>query len=64
MLLGKSKERVLYSELRFDRPKIELKSSASEAVCRLCGSGLKEGIGLSARKIGGKVIFVCSTHGV
>lgn len=62
MLLSKPKDRVLYSELRFERPRIQLKSSATEAACHVCNMTLREGVGLSARKIDGKTVLVCGSH--
>lgn len=62
ILLNKPKDRILYSELHFGKQKIQLQSSAVEARCQLCKAGLREGIGLCARRIDGKTILVCSTH--
>ncbi|MEM2160861.1 MAG: hypothetical protein QXN55_07910 [Candidatus Nitrosotenuis sp.] len=62
-MLIKPKQHVLYSELYFGKPQIHLKSSATELTCQLCKSGLEEGIGITAKKIGTRTVFVCGKHG-
>lgn len=62
-ILAKPKPRVLYTEMYFDRPAIHLKSSAVEIACHLCKSELREGIGITAKRIGNSTVFVCSNHG-
>ncbi|CAE6498958.1 MAG: hypothetical protein QXE84_07725 [Candidatus Nitrosotenuis sp.] len=62
ILLGKPKDWVLYSELHFPKPTVHLKSQASEVACNVCGSILKEGNGLVARRINGNIVFLCSHH--
>lgn len=53
---------VLYSELHFEKPKVQLKSAASEALCSICKSELKEGNGLTAMRVGRKTLLVCGSH--
>ncbi|WP_268542830.1 hypothetical protein [Candidatus Nitrosotenuis cloacae] len=62
MLTSKPREYVLYSELHFEKPKVQLKSAASEALCSICKSELKEGIGLTAMRVGKKTLLVCGSH--
>jgi hypothetical protein len=62
-MLAKPKSRVLYSEMYFGKPQIRLKSSATELVCSLCKSELREGTGITAKKMGSQTVFVCSAHG-
>ncbi|MFM7797014.1 MAG: hypothetical protein ACKO7N_09660 [Candidatus Nitrosotenuis sp.] len=62
-LLEKPKSHVLYSEIYFGKPKVPLKSSAIEITCELCNSELGEGIGITAKKMGQRTVFVCSQHG-
>lgn len=62
-MLAKPKSHVLYSEMYFGKPQIPLKSSATEVMCTLCKSELREGIGITAKKIGDRTVFVCSIHG-
>lgn len=62
-MLAKPKSQILYSELHFDRPQIKLRSSATEVICQLCKSELKDGIGITAKRIGDGIVFVCSKHG-
>ncbi|MGQ0606488.1 MAG: hypothetical protein ACT4OD_06015 [Candidatus Nitrosotenuis sp.] len=62
-MLAKPKSPVLYSELHFARPQIQLRSSATEVVCQLCKSELREGTGISAKQMGERIVFVCSEHG-
>jgi len=62
-MLAKPKSHVLYSEMYFGKPQIHLKSSATELVCSLCKSELKEGAGITAKKMGSRTVFVCSIHG-
>jgi hypothetical protein len=62
-MLARPKSQVLYSEMYFGKPQITLKSSATEVTCQLCKSELQEGIGITAKKIGDRLVFVCSKHG-
>ena len=62
-LLEKPKSHVLYSEIYFGKPKTLLKSFALEVRCDLCNSELGDGIGITAKKIGERTVFVCSQHG-
>ena len=62
-MLAKPKSHVLYSEMYFGKPQIHLRSSATEVVCQLCKSELKEGIGITAKRMGDRIVFVCSEHG-
>ena len=62
-MMAKPKNYLLYSDLVFPRPVIQLKSSATEVVCQLCKSELREGVGITAKKMGAKTVFVCSLHG-
>jgi hypothetical protein len=62
-MLAKPKSHVLYSEMYFGKPQISLKSSATELVCSLCKSELREGTGITAKKMGHRTVFVCGIHG-
>jgi hypothetical protein len=62
-MLARPKSHVLYSEMYFGKPRSVLKSSAVEVLCQLCKSELKEGIGITAKKMGDKTVFICSEHG-
>ena len=62
-MLVKPKSQALYSELYFGKPASVLRSSATEVVCGLCKSELKEGTGITAKKMGERLVFVCSEHG-
>ena len=62
-ILAKPKSYMLYSDLVFPRPMVHLKSSATEVMCQLCKSELREGVGITAKKMGAKTVFVCSLHG-
>lgn len=62
MLTSKPRGYVLYSELHFEKPKVQLKSAASEALCSICKSVLKEGSGLTAMRVGKKTLLVCGSH--
>ena len=61
-MLAKPKSQVLYSEMYFGRPSSVLKSSATEVTCQLCKSELREGIGITAKRIDDRTVFVCSKH--
>ncbi|MEW6588669.1 MAG: hypothetical protein AB1299_05830 [Thermoproteota archaeon] len=63
MLLSKPKKTVLYSEIYFPKKSNILHSTATEAVCYFCKQELKEGFGLTAKRIGDKTVFVCRFHG-
>ncbi|HET8719392.1 MAG TPA: hypothetical protein VFM64_00155 [Candidatus Nitrosotenuis sp.] len=58
----KPKNYVLYSELNFPKQRIHLKSTAKEAICQYCKSEIREGNGLVAKRIGGKLVLVCGHH--
>ncbi|MDG7049888.1 MAG: hypothetical protein JRZ94_01645 [Nitrososphaerota archaeon] len=62
-MLAKPKSHVLYSEMYFGKPQIRLRSSATEVVCQLCKTELREGIGITAKRMGDRIVFVCSEHG-
>lgn len=62
-MLAKPKSPVLYSEIYFGKPQINLRSSATEVVCQLCKTELREGIGITAKRMGDRIVFVCSEHG-
>ncbi|AJZ75294.1 hypothetical protein SU86_001590 [Candidatus Nitrosotenuis cloacae] len=62
-MLAKPKSHVLYSEMYFGKPQIHLRSSATEVACQLCKSELREGIGITAKRMGDRIVFVCSEHG-
>ncbi|HXG73507.1 MAG TPA: hypothetical protein VNK44_01625 [Candidatus Nitrosotenuis sp.] len=62
MLVGSPKRSVLYSEIYFPKKTCILRSTATEATCYFCKQELKEGFGLTAKKIGGKTVFVCRFH--
>ncbi|NDB62498.1 MAG: hypothetical protein EB170_01250 [Nitrosopumilaceae archaeon] len=62
-MLARPKSQVLYSEMYFGAAPSVLKSSAVEVSCQLCKSQLKEGVGITAKRIGDRVVFVCSEHG-
>lgn len=62
VVIGKPKAQILYSELHFEKPRIQLKSQAREAVCYVCNSELKEGACLTARRVGSKMVLMCDAH--
>ena len=62
-MLSKPKNYVLYSDLLFTRPQIHLRSSATEVSCQICKSELKEGVSITAKRMGDRTVFVCSEHG-
>ncbi|MEW6043595.1 MAG: hypothetical protein AB1608_04985 [Thermoproteota archaeon] len=62
MLVSKPKRTVLYSEFYYPKKTSVLHSTATEAVCCFCKQELKEGFTLTAKRIGGKTVFVCRFH--
>ncbi|MEM3063733.1 MAG: hypothetical protein QW177_00010 [Candidatus Nitrosotenuis sp.] len=62
ILIGSPKRSVLYSEIYFPKKTSILRSTATEAVCYFCKQELKEGFGLTAKRIGNKTVFVCKFH--
>ncbi|MEM3024198.1 MAG: hypothetical protein QXW37_02825 [Candidatus Nitrosotenuis sp.] len=63
MLLSRPKKTILYSEIYFTKKSDILRSTATEATCYFCKQELKEGFGLTAKRIGNKTVFVCRFHG-
>jgi hypothetical protein len=62
VLINKPKNAILYSEIYFPRKQSVLRSSVAEASCHICKQELKEGIGLTAKRIGNKTVLVCGLH--
>ncbi|MFN3653995.1 MAG: hypothetical protein ACK4TO_01540 [Candidatus Nitrosotenuis sp.] len=63
ILLSRPKKTALYSEIYFPKKSSVLRSTATEAACYFCKQELKEGFGLTAKRIGDKMVFVCRFHG-
>lgn len=62
ILASQPKTRTLYYDMHFEKPAVHLHSTVSEATCHVCKTELKEGLGLTAKRFGDKIILVCDLH--
>lgn len=53
---------LLLQDLYFSRKKTEPRSSVREAKCHACGQGIDDGVSVTAKKTGQKMMFFCQHH--
>lgn len=58
----RKRPRLLYSELGFGFEKPQLKTSALQTNCNVCGKGLDDGISLTAKTVLSETLFFCDLH--
>jgi len=58
----RKRPRLLYNDLGFGLEKPQLKTSAIQTNCNVCGKGLEEGFSLTAKTIHSGTLFFCDFH--
>jgi hypothetical protein len=58
----RKRPQLLYNEIGFGPEKPQLKTSALQTNCNVCGMGLEDGISLTAKTIQSGTLFFCDFH--
>lgn len=61
-LTVRKRQRLLHNELNFGTKKPQLKTTALQTNCNVCGKGLEDGFSLTAKTTRSGTLFFCDSH--